>query len=188
MTMSATSTTLMTAKEFARRPRPADGSREELVRGEVVTMPPPGFRHGKVAQIVGYRLMHYLETHPVGTVTAETGVQTEEDPDSVRGPDVSYWSFDRLPADANPEVYAEVAADLCVEVRSPSNTAKGLREKAAEYLKAGVRMVWVEDPEDRCVTVFRKRGRGVTLWDEEVLEGEDVLPGFACPVSKLFAL
>lgn len=186
--MSATATALLTAEEFARRPRPADGSREELVRGEVITMPPPGFRHGKVAQVVGYRLMRFIEDQPIGTVTAETGVHTEDDPDSVRGPDVSFWSFGRLPKDHDPAVYAEVPADLCVEVRSPSNSAKGLRAKAAEYLRAGVRMVWVIDPEDRSVTVFRKPGRGLTVWDDEVLDGEDVLPGFACPVSKLFAL
>ena len=186
--MSVVTTPLLTAEEFARRPRPIDGSREELVRGEVVTMPPPGFRHGKVSHAVAYRVSRFLEDHPLGTVVAETGLQTEEDPDSVRGPDVSFWRFERLPADADPEVYAEVPADLCVEVRSPSNTAKKLREKASEYLKAGVRMVWVVDPEDRCVTVFRKPGRGVSVWDDEVLDGEDVLPGFQCPVSKMFSL
>jgi Uma2 family endonuclease len=186
--MSATAAKLLTAEEFFRRPDPLDGSREELVRGEVIAMPAPGFRHGKVAQLIGFRLMRFLEENRIGTVTAETGVQTEENPDTVRGPDVSFWSFEKVPESAEPEVYADVPADLCVEVRSPSNTAKNLREKADEYLRAGVRMVWVVDPEDRSVTVFRKPGRGTTLWDDEVLEGEDVLPGFACPVSQLFAL
>jgi len=151
-------------------------------------MPAPGFRHGKVAQLIGYRLMRFLEANRIGTVTAETGVQTEEDPDTVRGPDVSFWSFERVPEGTVPEVYPDVPADLCVEVRSPSNTTKKLHEKAAEYLRAGVRMVWVVDPEDRSITVFRKPGRGTTLWGDEVLEGEDVLPGFACPVSQFFSL
>jgi Uma2 family endonuclease len=186
--MSATATKLLTAEEFFRRPDPPDGSREELVRGEVITMPAPGFRHGKVSHIIAFRLQMYLQSNRQGTVTAETGVQTERDPDTVRGPDVSFWSFQKIPESAVPEAYAEVPADLCVEVRSPSNTTKKLREKADEYLRGGVRMVWVVDPEDRSVTVFRKPGRGTTLWDDEVLEGEDVLPGFACPVSQLFSL
>jgi len=186
--MAATTTTYLTAKEFAVRPEPPDGSREELVRGEVVTMPVPGFRHGKVAHIIGYRLERYLETNRIGTVTNEAGVHTENDPDTVRGPDVVYWSFERVPEGSEPEVYAESPADLCVEVRSPSNTSKSLRDKAAEYLRAGVRMVWVVEPEDKCVTVFRTPGRGVTLWDDENLDGEDVLPGFSCRVSQLFKI
>jgi Uma2 family endonuclease len=186
--MSATAANLLTAEEFAARPRPADGSREELVRGEVVTMPPPGYRHGRIAQLVGYRLLRFLEVNRLGTVTAETGVRTEQDLDTVRGPDVAFWAYHRVPEGTDPVAYADVPPDLCVEVRSPSNTARDMHEKATEYLRAGVRMVWVVDPDDRSVTVYRQPGRGTTLWDDEVLEGEDVLPGFACPVSQLFAL
>jgi Uma2 family endonuclease len=151
-------------------------------------MPVPSFRHGRISHIIGYRLQRYLETNRIGTITNETGVHTENGPDTVRGPDIAYWSFEHVPDGRDPGVYAEVPADLCVEVRSPSNTMKSLRDKAAEYLRAGVRMVWVVEPEDRSVTVFRRPGRGVTLWDDELLEGEDVLPGFSCPVSQLFTL
>jgi Uma2 family endonuclease len=185
--MAATATKLLTAEEFFQRPDPSDGSREELIRGEVVTMPAPGFRHGEVAMQVGFILKLFLQQHPVGRVLAETGVRTEHDPDSVRGPDVSFWSFDRVQREPEIVGYPEVAADLCVEVRSPSNTFKKLRDKAAEYLRAGVRMVWIVDPDDRSVTVYRQPGRGITISDDAVLEGEDVLPGFTCPVSKLFS-
>jgi Uma2 family endonuclease len=184
--MAATATTLLTAEEFFQRPDPPDGSREELVRGEVVTMPAPGFRHGTIAMRVGYLIQRYLDEKEIGRVLAETGVRTENDPDSVRGPDVSFWSFDRVPREPEIVGYPEVAADLCVEVRSPSNTFKKLRDKAAEYLRAGVRMVWIVDPDDRSVTVYRQAGRGITISDDAILDGEDVLPGFVCPVSKFF--
>lgn len=186
--MAATATKLLTAKEFALRPDPSDGSREELVRGEVVTMPQPSFRHAEVAAQVGFLLKSFLQGKNLGRVVSETGVRTEQDPDSVRGPDVSYWSFERLPQDQVIDVWPMVVADLCVEVRSPSNSIRALRDKATEYINAGVRMVWVIEPDDRSVTVYRKRGRGVTLWDDELIDGEDVLPGFTCPVSRLFEL
>jgi Uma2 family endonuclease len=178
----------MTAEEFAMRPEPRDGSREELVRGEVVTMPPPGFRHGEVVMQVGFLLKSYLAQKSIGRVLAETGVRTEHDPDSVRGPDVSYWSFKRVPKSQKFVSYPKVAADLCVEVRSRSNTLRKLREKVAEYFDAGVRMVWVVDPEDQSVTVYRRPGRGLKLLGNELLDGEDVLPGFSCSVSRFFEI
>jgi Uma2 family endonuclease len=186
--MAATATKLLTAREFALRPEPPDGSREELVRGEVVTMPPPSFPYGEVAAQIGFLLKTFVHGKNLGRVVGETGVRTEHDPDSVRGPDVSYWSYERLPRQQSIDVYPEVAADLCVEVRSPSNSLRELRDRAAEYFVAGVRMVWVIDPEDQSVTVFRKRGRGVTLWGDELLDGEEVLPGFSSPVSSLFEI
>lgn len=186
--MPATATKLLSAEEFARRPEPEDGSREELVRGEIVTMPPPSFRHGEVAAQIGFVLKSFLREKQIGRVVGETGVRTEHNPDSVRGPDISYWSYKRLPKSQRVVTYPKVAADLCIEVRSPSNTPRKIREKVAEYLRAGVRMIWVVDPRNESVTVYRTAGRGLTLWDGEVLDGEDVLPGFLCPVSQFFEI
>src|SRR5262245_8647143 len=184
--MPASAAKLLTAEEFALRPEPEDGSREELVRGEVVAMPPPGFRHGEVVLQIGFVLKSFLAGKKLGRVLAETGVRTEHDPDSVRGPDVSYWSFKRVPKSQKIVSYPKVAADLCVEVRSPSNTLRKLRGKVAEYLRVGVRMVWIVDPEDQSVTVYRQPGRGLKLRNDQLIDGEDVLPSFSCPVSQFF--
>jgi Uma2 family endonuclease len=184
--MSAVATKLLTADEFFLRPEPEDGSREELVRGEVVTMPEPGFRHVEVVMQVGFLLKLFLQGKKLGRVFAETGVRTEFDPDSVRGPDASFWSFKSVPEDQEIVGYPDVPADLCIEVRSPSNSRRELRDKAAEYLRAGVRVVWVIEPEDRSVTVYRAPGMGTTLWEDEQIQGEDVLPGFVCTVSEFF--
>jgi Uma2 family endonuclease len=52
--MSAiTQSRLMTAEEFAELPNPEDGSRQELVNGVVITMPPPSFYHGQVCLRIG---------------------------------------------------------------------------------------------------------------------------------------
>jgi Uma2 family endonuclease len=67
---------LLTTEEFARRPEPEDGSREELVRGEVITMPPPGFRHGEVTMQIGFVLKSFLKGKQLGRVGIETGVRT----------------------------------------------------------------------------------------------------------------
>jgi Uma2 family endonuclease len=185
--MSTTaSTKLLTAEEFAKLPNPIDGSKQELVRGEVITMPPPSFLHGIVQNNVSFLLTSFTRQAKLGRVTVESGVITDTGPDTVRGPDVSYWSYERLPADHVPVVYANVAPDLCVEVRSPSNTPARTTKKVGEYFACGSRMVWVIDPEERTVTIYRKPGDGRVVWEDATLTGEDVLPGFTCAVAEFF--
>src|SRR5262245_28079988 len=112
---------LVTAAEFLAMPDPPDGSRQELVRGEVVTMPPPGFRHGLRQVRICSLLDQFGRSTRHGRVTVESGLVTERDPDTVRGPDVAYWSAERLPLDQEPEGYPEVAPELCFEILSPGN-------------------------------------------------------------------
>jgi Uma2 family endonuclease len=184
--MSTVAQRLITADEFFRMPEPADGSKEELVRGEIVTMPPTGYRHGLVQIKIGAILLKFVNDHALGGVTVETGVRTERDPDSVRGPDISYWSAERVPLNEKPIGYPEAPADLCVEVVSPSDRISQLRKKAAEYLNCGVRMVWIADPDDQTVTIYRQPGEGRVLSDDAEITGEDVLPGFRCRIGEFY--
>ena len=149
-------------------------------------MPPPSFLHGVIQLNVGMLLKAFAKQHNLGRVTVESGLVTEAGPSSVRGPDVAFWSFRTLPADHLPVVYANAPADLCVEVRSPSNTTAGLTRKVREYFAAGVRQVWVVDPDERTVTVYTGPGNGRVLWDDATIDGGDVLPGFSSPVAAFF--
>lgn len=184
--MATVTQRLITAEEFRRMPERADGSKQELVRGVTLTMPQPGFQHGLCQLRVGGLLDQYVRTHGLGRVTVESGLITERDPDTVRGPDVAYWSAQRLPLDEIPEGYPQVPADLCVEVVSPSDPHHAVHEKVLEYLDHGVRMVWVVDPESRSVTLYRSPQQVRILREADTLSGDDVLPGFSCPVAELF--
>src|SRR5947209_4295192 len=87
----------LTAEEFFLLPDPGDGSQQELVQGEVITMPPPGGLHGVTCAKVVRKIGTYVDAGPGGSVACnDTGFITERAPDSVRGPDVAYWSKDRL--------------------------------------------------------------------------------------------
>ena len=184
--MSPATTALVTAEEFFALPHPADGSKQELVRGEVVTMPGPGFEPGEVQGNVYFAIKTFLKANPVGRVAVESGTVTERDPDTVRGPDVSYYSAARLPLGQRVQKYHTEAPDLCVEVVSPSNSPRKLKDKAKEYLFAGVRAVWIVDPEERTVTIITEPLQSRTLEVGATLDGGDALPGFACPVAELF--
>jgi Uma2 family endonuclease len=182
--MATVAQKLITAEQFIQMPDPPDGSEQELVRGEVITMPPPGGLHGVCCSKTDRRLGNFVEANKLGTVTAnDAGIITERDPDTVRGPDVAYWSFERLPE--VPAGYIETPPDLAVEVLSPWTKMRQLGIKIQEFFRRGVRMVWVIDPEDRTVTVYRIPDEGRLFHETATLSGEDVLPGFSCRVADL---
>ncbi|HEY1189570.1 MAG TPA: Uma2 family endonuclease [Gemmata sp.] len=176
----------LTAEEFAKLPDPADGSRLELVRGEVVAMPPPKGKHGIVCSEIAWVLKNFVKPNKLGWVTTnDTGVILEKEPDTVRGPDVAFWSTERQPQP--PEGYFLIPPDLAVEVQSPDDRRKDLRAKIKEYIFYSVPLIWLVDPETRTVTVYAGSMRGTELDETDTLDGGDVLPGFSCKVSDFFA-
>ena len=137
---------LMTAEEFGKRPDP--GYPEELIRGRIVAMSVPDKRHGYVCLKVGRILGDFVDEHDLGRVMSnDSGVITEREPDTVRGADVSYYSFNRLPKGPLAPGYGNEIPELVVEVRSPGDRWRDIQKKVAEYLEAGVLTVVVLDPE-----------------------------------------
>jgi Uma2 family endonuclease len=175
----------MTADEFLLLPE--DGNRHELIRGEVVTMPLPGGRHGAIALEIGRLIANHVRANKLGaTYAAETGFLIERDPDTVRGADAPFVRRERLPEITDPDKHVPFAPDLAVEVVSPSDRSDEVAEKAASWLAAGARLVWVVSPGDRTVTIHSAAAGPSTLGEAETLDGGAVLPGFRCPVRELF--
>ena len=182
--MSALATKLITAEEFMTMPEPADGSKQELVRGEIETMPPTKGRHGYAQLNIGILLGVFVKSNGLGWVVTESGVVIERDPDTVRGPDVSFYSIGRHPDP--PGEYFDIPPDMVVEIRSPSDRPGRLQTKLRQYADNGVRLIWVADPADRTVTVYSGKKRGVVHEDDDQLDGGDVLPNFTCKVADCF--
>jgi Uma2 family endonuclease len=181
----ATTETFLTAEEFFLLPD--DGRRTQLVRGRIATMNMPGFRHGEICARIIHLLSTYLDEHRLGRVTGnDSGVVTERDPDSVRGADVAYYSFERLPKGKHPQGYSEVQPELVFEVRSPSDRWAEVLEKVAEYLKAGVSIVCAVEPDDQTVTVYSPDRPEFTLTVDQELRDIGFLPGFSMPVARIF--
>lgn len=183
--MSTAGTRLITAEEFYQLPD--DGIPRELVRGEIVVMNVPGFRHGNVCARIGAALGSYLERHDIGDFTCnDSGMVTERNPDSVRGPDVAYFSYQRLPKEYNPETYPNVAPEIVWEVMSPWDRWKDLLGKVHEYLQANVLVVCVIDPErQQFVTYYPDRPEErINLGD--VWREPAILPEFELPLEKVF--
>ena len=180
----------MTAEEFAEWvQRPENDNRWfELVRGEVIELPPPQKRHGAVSLNVGRILANYTFERRKGYLTCnDAGVTLERDPDTVRGPDVAYYEDAERYEDLHPQ-YGEVPPLLAVEVLSPNDRADRVTRKINDYLRTGVTLVWLVDPEARTVIVYRPDKAPRFLDEKDELTGEEVLPGFRCRVADLFCL
>lgn len=184
----ATQHKLITADEYLYMPNPRNGSKQELVKGVIVTMAQPGFQHGEVQVNSSFLLKTYARAFNAGRVVTETGVITQENPDTVRGPDVSFYSMDKIPKDQQPKGYLLIPPDLILEILSPGNRSKEIRRKIEEYFARGVRMVWVIDPEERTVMVYRSVDEARLLHESATLTAEDLLPGFSCKVAEFFAI
>ena len=132
---------------------PTNGRRLELVKGKIYEMAPAGGRHGGVANTIGTLLGTHVRNHKLGVVfAAETGFILSRAPDTVRAPDAAFVSADRLPSDGLPDGFLELAPDLVVEVVSPNDRPSEVREKVAEWLEAGTRMVIVLYPSTQTAT------------------------------------
>jgi Uma2 family endonuclease len=175
----------MTAEEL--HELPDDGLRHELVEGELRTMPPAGFEHGHVAMELAFHVKTFVRQHALGTVlAAETGFVLRRGPDTVRATDVAFVRTDRVPPREERHTFAELAPDLVAEVTSPYDRVSEVNGKVAQWLDAGVRLVWVVDPETRVVVAHQPGGMAHLLREGHMLDGDDVLPGFRLPLSELF--
>ncbi len=174
---------VVTAEELFQYP---DSKYYELVRGVPHACEPSGGVHGRIAGRIVARLGDHVERLGLGTVLVEAGYVLRRSPDTVRGPDVSFVSLARLPPEQIPEQFIPGAPDLAVEILSPSSRWSEVEEKIADYFAAGARLVWVVDPgERRAIVRYPDRPPRVVAAGES-LDGEDVVPGFALPLTELF--
>lgn len=165
---------------------PPDEDRWELVAGQLVREPVPGYEHGGTAAGLGARLYQFVREHRLGRVFDVTGYVLASDPDTLRGPDLSFVSTERLATLPRRRSFFVGAPDLAVEVLSPSNTRWEIEVKVEEYLAAGARAVWVVDPRRQTVVVHPTGRKPVTLGPSDTLDGGDYLPGFRLVVAEVF--
>ena len=186
----AVPTQLMTASEFfAWVHRPENRNRFfELDRGEVVPMPPPGKYHGFVCGNVAGILRNFAIQRRKGYVcTNDAGVLVEQDPDTVRGPDITFYEDAQTATDMDRQ-YASRPPVLAVEVMSPTDRINLTIRRVTQMLHAGVAQVWVVDPEGRDVSVYRPGQDPLLVVDGQELSGDPVLPDFRCHIADFFAL
>ena len=180
--VSATTRKPWTADELGRLPKPW---RYEIDEGELVIMSPAGKRHGRLANRIAYYITDFVYEHKLGEVIGgEVGVYLHRDPDILRGIDVAFYSNERNHQAGDVVGFPDVPPDLAVEIHLPDE--HDMPRKVAQYLAAGVRSVWVIDPDAATLTQHRPGEAPRTLAGSGEVVEESVLPGFTCRLRDLF--
>lgn len=158
----------------------------ELVQGELMRLPYNGFEHGAVAAGISAVLGNFVKTRKLGVVLAgATGFVLSRNPDTVRAPDAAFVRTERIPAGGQNKFF-EGSPDLAVEVLSPDDRSSEVNAKIHDWLRTGCAQVWVVDPQNQTVTVYRSRGESAVFALEDTLAADDLLPGFSLPVAEIF--
>ncbi len=157
----------------------------ELIHGEIVEKTMPTEEHGIITVNISSPIKIYLKTHPIGRIGVEVRNRMPNDPHNSRQPDISFR------ADINKPVVKRGAVqqmpDLAVEIQSPDDSLKSMREKAEYYLENGARLVWLVLPAKKLIEVYTPDGVEI-LTQDDTLSGEDILPDFTLPVREVFEL
>lgn len=163
-----------------------DGDRFELVDGQLVET-----ERSLLASYVGGRIIEllsaFVRTHQSGAVfNSDASFRCFPDvPDLVRRPDTSFIERSRW-RDEYLTGHAPIAPDIAVDVASPNDIFYEVQHKIEQYLAAGVKLVWLINPEDQIVQIYRADRTVTHLRAAGELTGEDVLPGFRCQIADLF--
>jgi Uma2 family endonuclease len=164
-----------------------EAERYELIRGVLREVDGMSERHGAIGGRAVVSIGGFVLQHDLGEVfISDSRFTFPGPPPSWLAPDIAFVSAARLPAHDFAEGYSRRIPDLVTEIKSPSNTEAEVLDKISIYLAGGVRLVWLIRPIQRTVTVYRPNGPQQILGEGDVLEGEDVLPGFRLPLSELF--
>ena len=164
-----------------------DGKRYELLRGELIEVPGAKFHHWYLVGRLLRKFGDFVEEHGLGEVGNNGAFVIGRDPDVLLIPDVAFVLADRIPPDeADWDIYVG-PPDLALEVVSPSDSALQVHDKITAYLEAGVRAVVAVWPRSRSVSVHRPNGETREFRMADVLELDDVLPGFRLPIAEIFA-
>jgi Uma2 family endonuclease len=165
---------------------PGDG-RYELVNGELVNMGNSGMEHGYIASNLIFFLSGLVRSQKVGVICDSSTAFTMKTGNK-RSPDLSFIARERLQGVKRlPKGYFQGSPDLAVEILSPSNTVEEIHDRILEFFENGTRLVWVIHPDEQYVLVYHSSSPDRLLRLEDLLDGEDVVPGFSLAVAELFA-
>lgn len=176
--------TLITAEQFAEM---EFDDPCELVRGEIVKLSPTRQPHGLICTRIARLLDEHSEQAACGrAVSNDSGLLLEQDPDTLRCPDVYWMSNATIEKNGLVQGFSESAPELAVEVISPSDRWSMILEKVGQYLNFGVTEVWLIDFNTMQIHVYQADHPPRTLGIEETLENT-IVPGFSTPVQRVFA-
>lgn len=158
----------------------------EMIDGRLIVAP-AGSEHGGVSMRLGSKLFNHIDGHLLGMVfDASTGFYMRSG--DLLSPDVAFVAAARLKGMKRlPRKFFQGSPDLVAEVLSPNDKPHEIERKMTEYFASDTKLAWLVDPEAKTVALYRDARPGRVLGGSDVLDGEDVVPGFTLALTDLFA-
>src|SRR5262245_7276660 len=167
---------------------PSGPVRYELDNGRLIAMPPAGGTHEVIEGNLIAALQFQGEAKGLGKARCgDVGIILWRHPDRLVGADAVFVASHSLPIRHSSEGYLETIPELVVEVLSKNDTMPAASRKVQDYLWAGVRLVWLVDPEGRTITVYQPGDAPVVLGENDTLTAEGTIPGFSLAVRDALA-
>lgn len=159
----------------------------ELMDGEVIEKPLPNRNHSRLTTWIIFMLMAYLERTGEGVVDNELR-HNYSDEEWVFLPDISVTLSTRLPYSPaeTPQGPFEILPDIAIEVVSPDDQPGRLQRRIAHYMRSGVRLLWVVDPEAEKVTVWKPGELPHDYSGVSTLRADGILNDFELDLGELF--
>jgi Uma2 family endonuclease len=158
----------------------------ELHQGRFVPLSPSGFRHSNLQARISKELVSQGEELGHGEAGSGCGVILSKKPDTVVGPDALFVTKRSMPIRQSPEDYLETIPELIVEIRGKNDSLAEFNCMVADYLQAGVRLVWMVDPQSKTVTEHRRGAAPRNLTVADTLTCDDIIPGFDLSLADFF--
>jgi Uma2 family endonuclease len=179
---------LFTAADLAAMPTrlPSGDISFELHHGRLVAVSPPGATHGSLQSLIAAALTIQGQLKSLGKAYTEVGIVLQRKPDHIVGADNAFITSRSLPARETTEGYLETIPELVVEIRSKNDTPAEIDTKIADYLKAGVQLVWIVDPDSASVIEYSRKSPSKTYHKADTLVCDDIIPGFCFALADLF--
>jgi Uma2 family endonuclease len=157
-----------------------------LIDGTLYRLHGAGLLHGLVTTEFCFQIAHHVKTKRLGSAFAVTGFRLFPDRETTLFPEVAFVREKRLPPREERERFLNLAPDLAVEIYAPTDRIKILQKKLDAYAEAGTPLVWVAYPRRRSISVHPLGREPFELAPVDILDGDDVLPGFSIRVGELF--
>lgn len=159
----------------------------ELIDGRIMPLSPTGGEHSILESILGFELTRFArQSSPGWVMSGKVGIYIHRDPDRIRAADMIFISKDRSSKRPS-KGFLEAAPELVIEIVSPADRWRHIRQKLEDYFSIGVQWVWIIEPENRAILVYHSVIEMEKLDDTATLSGEGILSGFNLVVADLFA-
>ncbi|MEH2381406.1 MAG: Uma2 family endonuclease [Nostoc sp.] len=175
----------LTLEDLEKMQRQYPDFRMELVKGNIIVMSPSGYESGEVAAAIIAELHNWVKPRKLGRTAASSAGFILSNLD-LRVPDASFVLAERLRR--SPKSFAQLAPDLTVEVKSPSDNLEDLRAKIKEFLSLGTKVGILLNPDERIVEVYNFGQEAIILRDGDILTVPELLPGWEVPIADLWPL